>query len=483
LNSYVPPLAVNDQVPSYRVAQTGRRAWMIEWWEFDGGQWFPQFRANWQEEMYRQCVSYGVESVTLLGWKLSAIEHNVRYLSEFCWHPELTAEGFYADYAQKVYGPAAASLAKIFLEYDRFEPDVPCGDATGPNMHFSSGWCSWDLPKLPISQKALDEEGWKFRLGKTPGHIEAMQKFYHMDQQAIAGIDGILPQLDEQGASWARLLKNRLETRGFYIQMMLKIDELVVKYDETMRSQGIQEARQAAAPLAEQATEYARLTIERYAREVRNRGDLGVIAQVNEQVYRMVRNYARSLRDEESSFAKIDWTTFRMHPAISFDFSEDSPWGYRDGKANTTPGEADGKPVLRVEIGDGATVFNSLFIRSESVDLEMAGYLDFMIRTTATEPLAIMFQAESDPPQQWRALNLIGTQTGYANADSLPVGAINDGNWHRVTWNLQELYKEQITSTDKGRIKNLILGSWEKPSEPIVVEFRDFSLGRRNTLD
>lgn len=304
LNTYLPPLAVNDQVPSYRVAQTGRRAWMIEWWEFDGGQWFPQFRANWQEDMYKQCVSYGVESVTMLGWKLSAIEHNVRYLSEFCWRPDLTAEDFYTSYVRQVYGPTAELLAKVFLEYDRYEPEVPCGDATGPNMHFSSGWCYWDLPVLPASQPVLEEETWKSRLSKTAGHIEALEKFYHMDQQVITAIDGILPQLDEQGASWLRLLKNRLQTRGFYIQMMQKIDEAVLAYDQAARSQGIKEARQAAAPLTQQAAEYGRLTIETYAREVRNRGDLGVIAQMNEQVYRRVKDYAASLGEEESAGIK-----------------------------------------------------------------------------------------------------------------------------------------------------------------------------------
>ena len=113
LNGYDPEQTVNGQVDYYGVARQGRPTWMIDWWEFDGEQWFPQWRVTWQERMYRACLEQGVESVSLLGWKLSGVEHNIRYLADFSWNPTLTSEQFYADYVRRLYGQDAASFKDI----------------------------------------------------------------------------------------------------------------------------------------------------------------------------------------------------------------------------------------------------------------------------------------------------------------------------------------------------------------------------------
>ena len=64
--------------PELQGRQRRPQGWMVEWLVFDGGEWFPQFRVGHQENMYKGFASYGVEGVSLLGWKLSGIEHNVR---------------------------------------------------------------------------------------------------------------------------------------------------------------------------------------------------------------------------------------------------------------------------------------------------------------------------------------------------------------------------------------------------------------------
>lgn len=43
-------------------------------------------------------------------------------------------------------------------------------------------------------------------------------------------------------------------------------------------------------------------------------------------------------------------------------------------------------------------------------------------------------------------------------------------------------FREEIGS-GPCRIKNIVIGSWEKSSKPIVVEFQAFAFGKRNTLD
>ena len=59
---------------------------------------------------------------------------------------------------------------------------------------------------------------------------------------------------------------------------------------------------------------------------------------------------------------------------------------------------------------------------------------------------------------------------------------INDGQWHRVTWNLRKLVAERIDPNIKS-IKTLSLGTWANPQKPVVVEFRNVCFGSFNKLD
>lgn len=90
-----------------------------------------------------------------------------------------------------------------------------------------------------------------------------------------------------------------------------------------------------------------------------------------------------------------------------------------------------------------------------------------------------MFQMEGDAA--WYSLNLIGKQTGYSYVDATPT-EINDGKWHRVTWDLRRLVSDRVNATNH-KITQIIIGSWEQPSKPLEVEFQDFTMGKRNLLD
>ena len=481
LNSYHLPAAAGNQVPCFRVAKDGRRAWMIEWWEFDGNQWFPQFRVGWQENMYKQCADYGVESVTLLGWKLSGIEHNVRYLSEFSWNPKLTGADFYKGYVQRLYGKQAKPLIGMYLDYDKYEEFTPTATPSDYRpMLLSAGWMPLAIPSVPGSIEGLNEGSWKDTVVKATDVITQQQKLLDMDERSIAVLKQAVPKLDKQGQSWAKLMINRLEFRVLYLKSLMCLNQSLIDYDKAGREKGIVYAPSAAVEQAAKALELSKQAIEKYAEEVRNRGDQGVIAQMNEQYYKVLKQHFISMRGADNAYATLDWTAFRLHPKIRCDFSGESPWTARDGKTMITPEVADGTPALKLEIGGNGTKFSSVYIHRGLIDLDDSPYLDFRIRTSSAEPLAIMFQTDYD--DAWYALNMIGMQRSYNHADGLPAGSISDGKWHRVTWNLRETVKDRIGAGNT-RIKDVILGSWEAPAEPIVVEFSDFAFGRQNTLD
>jgi hypothetical protein len=294
LNHYSLPRSV----PSYGVAKDGRRTWMIEWSEFDGGEWFPQFRVGGQESMYKECADFGVECVSLLGWKLSGIEHNVRYLSEFSWNPTLGAADFYRVYVRRVYGNGSESIVDVYGENDSIETATPCGYVGGNLsilMHFSNGWSNYPPPEVPATVEGLSNTAWRQKVVATVEHVKQLQKLRAAETKSIATLREAMPKLDTFGRSQAELLANRFEVRIRYIDALLALNDLLVTYDTVAAKEGIASARLAAAKHAGRAAAHMREAIEEYAKEIRNRGDLGVVAQMNEQFYQPVKKYAENL--------------------------------------------------------------------------------------------------------------------------------------------------------------------------------------------
>jgi hypothetical protein len=471
LNSYQPADAQRTQVQSYRVAKTGRPAWMIEWWEFDGEEWSPQFRAGWQESMYKSCMEYGVQSVTLLGWKLSAIEHNVRYLSEFSWNPKLTAADFYAEYSRLLYGPGGEKLADFYAAYDKIETETPPIRPGAPKMFLSPGWEPMAPPSWPISIEALSSPAWRSRVEATPAHIQSLENMMAMDRKSIKVFEAALPKLDVQGRDWAELMTNRLQCRVLYAQSLIQIDEAVLAFDTAAKAKDLKAARSAAVKPTKTALALARRMIETYAQVIRNTGDQGLVAQLNEQFYRVIKGSLASLGATDTSLAKIDPSRSRFKALLPIDFGT---WTPRDGAVKTTAFQDSGKPALRLEIGDSKTQFNSVFVRLDSIDLDTTPILDFKVRVTSSQPVAFMFQSSSGA--NWYALNLVGSQSGYLNLATLPPGRIDDGKWHRVTWDLRRLASERI-GPGTTQIRQLIFGNWEKPPQTGTVEIKDFAFG------
>lgn len=284
LNTYDPEQTVNGHLEYYQPAQQGRPTWMIDWWEFDGEQWFPQWRVTWQERMYRKCLEQGVEAVTLLGWKLSGIEHNIRYLAEFCWNPELSANQFYGEYVRRLYGQDAAPLKGIYLAYDAMAPHTPPANPYDDRpMLLAPGWAALGFPAFPDTLEGLNTESWQRVLTRSGEIVVEQQALLEKDREAIAAIGLMIPGLDAQGQSWAALLLNRLRMRAHYLESMMALNRAYGVFHKQASTSGLTEGRSAAAGEIQQAVDLARQCIELYAKDARNRNDLGVVAQMNVQ--------------------------------------------------------------------------------------------------------------------------------------------------------------------------------------------------------
>ncbi len=481
LNDAYPQSAVKE-AENYKVAQHGRRAWMIAWWEFDGNEWFPQFRTSWHEKKYKKAVEFGVESVSLLGWKLSAIEHHVRYLAEFSWNPTLSAKDFYRHFVERIYGQAGAEqIASLYDVYDEWEARTPpATPADDRPMLLGAGWCSLALPDLPFAKSALSGDKWKHVVMRAGKIIEWQQRLLEEDLKSIALLRAILPSLTPAGQSWAKLLINRLEFRKIYLQAVQTSNRALLIYNEVASAQGLRAGAKAAQQETAKALRLAAQAIEKYAEEVRNRGDLGLIGQLNVQFYDIIAQLDSRFQSD-SPYLTLDWKALRMIVRHRSNLTNSNCWPARDGVAELTTFIDQGNPAIRLALaGTPGAKLGSRFIRNDPIDLKEQPLMDFCLRTGTEEPVALMFQI--DGKDEWFELDLVGAQ-GYRHADSInPALEINDGKWHRVTWNLQKLVAERIDPNIKS-IKNLIVGTWANPQQPVVVEFKNVCFGSLNQLD
>jgi hypothetical protein len=476
------PRRATEQMPNYRVASEGRRSWMIAWWEFDGNQWFPQFRTSWHEMKYKKAAEYGVESVSLLGWKLSAIEHHVRYLADFAWNPTLSAKDFYRQFAGRIYGQESADkIAALYDIYDAWEARTPPA-TPGDNrpMLLGAGWCALALPDVPFSKEALANETWKNVVKSSGDIIKTQQQLLDEGQKSIVVLQQILPTLSPAGQSWAKLLLNRFEFRSLYLKATQKLNQAFITYNQVANTQDIVAGAKAAKEETAQALKWAAQAIEKYSDNIQNRGDLGVVAQLNVQFYDSIVLLDRRFQ-LNSPYLTLNWSALKMNVGHRSDLGNPQVWPLRDGVAVLTPFSEQGARAVRLELaGTAEAKWGSRFIRNDVIDLEKQPLMDFYLRTSTKEPVALMFQIEGKA--DWFELDIVGVQN-YSLLDKVNSAlAINDGQWHRVTWNLKKLVAERV-SPDITSIKNLIVGTWANPQAPVVVEFKDVCFGSFNQLD
>jgi hypothetical protein len=293
MNSWNPPEGIRAAQNDYKVS-AGRRTWMIDWWEYDGLEWFPQFRIkNKQETMYKACVANNVECVTLDGWKQSGIEHQIKYLSEFSWNPNLTGANFYSDYCGKLYGEAARTiLSNMYSVYDSIEGSIPAA-TTGDyrDMNLAEGWNVLQLSKYAANTTELNSSSWADIVSKCQNLINRQQALINRDQNFINQLKNIRPQLTSSGQYWLDLMINRLEFRTIYVEGLLDINRSYITFNNVGKSSGIASAKTAACADLNNALSHIYDAINKYAQCVRNTSDLGIIGQLNLQVYNIIKKF------------------------------------------------------------------------------------------------------------------------------------------------------------------------------------------------
>jgi hypothetical protein len=231
--------------------------------------------------------------VSLDGWKQSGIEHEIRYLSEFSWNPGLTGRQFYSDFCARLYGePARSVVSAMYNVYDSTEGSIPAA-TTGDyrDMNLAEGWNTLQLSKYAAAAADINSAGWADIVSKCQTLITKQQALINRDQAFLTSLKNLRPQLPASGQYWLDLMINRLEFRVVYVQGLIDINTSYITFNTIGKASGIAAAKTAANSDLNDALDHIYASINKYAECVRNTSDLGVIGQLNLQVYNVLKKF------------------------------------------------------------------------------------------------------------------------------------------------------------------------------------------------
>jgi hypothetical protein len=174
----------------------------------------------------------------------------------------------------------------------------------------------------------------------------------------------------------------------------------------------------------------------------------------------------------------IDEASLVIDPVFyQADLTDPNCWPRRDGQAQLSGETAAAEPTITLTLGDGAAQFNSRWIFKGEIDLNQAPCLDMSVRVKQDGPVSILFHI-GDDKVKWHQLPIVKKQPQFPmllSGKSVD-GALSDGQWHRLTWNLKQIVQKNF-GADVSTISDVIIGKWTAPETVGELEIRSFKLG------
>lgn len=264
---------------AYGKLSKGREYWPIPWFEYDGDQWHPQPNAaNWLGSC-RDALAKGSQGILGIHWRTRDVEESHALMSRFAWNPDLTLEGFYAEYAARCFGEDhVAVMAEILMEWQSLGYRLVGGSGQAECGHFA--WGSQTDP-----QKIA-------RLEKCLSRLQAV----HRD---MIGRPGYEPRAERVAylintAEWALMYAKTADQLG----PAGEINRLLIEARQAAQDGNRERASALASealPKLEACDFHSALDV--LARKTTNKGELGVLATANTKAWASYRAVEKELSD------------------------------------------------------------------------------------------------------------------------------------------------------------------------------------------
>jgi hypothetical protein len=143
----------------------------------------------------------------------------------------------------------------------------------------------------------------------------------------------------------------------------------------------------------------------------------------------------------------------------------------RDGITQLASGK-----IATITLGNGAVLYNSRWMYKGEIDLNQAPWMDLWLRTETDAPVSILLQI-GDDTKTWHQIPILKKHHYPLLDGTLSTNkAINDGQWHRLSWNLKQMVQKKIGS-EVSTVRNIIIGKWADPEISAELEIKSFELG------
>lgn len=315
LDKILPPsviLAGLDAMPvrpdistGFGAARAARNRWPVLWLEHDGDLMMPQPVLDAVAGAARDAGRKACQGLLGVHWRTREAEEAAGYCASFAWEPTLTKEAYLVRRARTIAGPKAAdSLAAVFTKLEAQGYRWIGGAGQSESVPFA--WTLGDPAKIE-SLTAMSAE-----LANTAQEMQsASQEVFRDVSRVEAQITGAILPL-RKGPLGLVLhglgLTHAASAELNYAQDLLGAMHYVLAYDKAagLLMPGAEWDELAEQGDAAKLLEYARaaglsdaLTI--YARRMRTKGEMGVVATLNAKAWADIR--ARGKLNEQACAA------------------------------------------------------------------------------------------------------------------------------------------------------------------------------------
>ena len=286
-----------DGVPMHFFASTNNRERTIIPRGDDDGQMFgPQFNVTLYEKdrVIEGSLEHGLAGFALQINRIRGTEHNIQYLSEAAWEPDLKPDTFYERYTQRLVGREAAD--ELLAAFKILEENEAYLGWRGRN----SFQCCSPIPEVHLAYRLYNlrdpfndpqgSEGWGDFVSRSP---EQIQHFSKSAAQLRAALDLLRAASSQAPAASSRYelsyLQNKVESFALMFEALVAARKGYLAFDEAFKLWKEQKtSREAFVQSLDEAMEmFTRAkvlgvrTTEKFAELVDHPSDLGVLYNAN----------------------------------------------------------------------------------------------------------------------------------------------------------------------------------------------------------
>ncbi|HOV75066.1 MAG TPA: hypothetical protein P5318_16225 [Candidatus Hydrogenedentes bacterium] len=237
-----------------------RGRWPIVWFEWDGDQWMPQPNLRAAAAACRDALAKGCQGLLGIHWRTRGVEETATYCARFAWDPDLTMEGFCERRAKDLFGPEkAAKMASCLIALQDLGPRW-----VGGSGQMECGPFSWSAG-LPEKRAGLQKVATELHGMLSPEAPPAFDWLFERKQSGkpLTAMEDLAAQVDY-------VLAFDEAARQFLPDGPL--DRLIESENPEVIAKFIRESRFSEA-------------LHLYARHIRNKGELGVLATINAKAW------------------------------------------------------------------------------------------------------------------------------------------------------------------------------------------------------